>query len=79
MQANCFLASVLLDREAFEGAEFEKKKVRFGSGQVVTDRKFTNHRMRNDVAVILVLPQIRPLNFELIVDYSTVRSFHLSK
>lgn len=71
---DCFLASVLLDRDALKGAEFEKKKVRFGSGQVVTGRKFTDHRTRNNVAMILMLPQIRPLNFE-----NTVRSFHLSK
>ena len=61
---DCFLASVLLDRDARKGAEFVKKKVRFRSGQVVTGRKFTNHRTRNDVAIILMLPQIRPLNFE---------------
>ena len=61
---DCFLASVLLDRDALKGAKFEKKKVRFGLGQVVTGRKFTYHRTRNNVAMILMLPQIRPLNFE---------------
>lgn len=54
---DCFLASVSLNRDALKGAEFEKKKVRFGLGQV-TGRKFTNHRTRNNVAMILMLPQI---------------------
>lgn len=63
LHMDCFLASVLLDRDALKGAEFEKKKIRFGSGQV-TGRKFTNHRTRNDLAMTLMLPQIRPLNFE---------------